>query len=305
MINVGFLREMDLLTLGIISSLIATGIIAIVLFLLKNITNFSRVREFWGRYTREFTLFSGQIYFREHHHRYMAAGDIRAILSIALTIQSIFKLKRIPHRFSNATIPNEDLRGNILSVGGSKFNYVTRSIVDKYNDSIANFPVKFEGNKIIIKWTDAKEEKKVKEVEYKKEEDRVTEDYGLLIRGINPFDDTCTSISWVIAGSGSNGCQASAEQLSKFIYGSKLRLRRHRNYLVRGEVGLIVVRANFLEGEYASSTPIFYASYQKVRTFPIFGKKEKKWVYYDKEEKQPFAADSSQSFGLVGAIALT
>lgn len=285
MIDAGYLREMDPLTIGIISSLIATGIIAIALFLSKNITKFSRVRKFWGRYSRDFTLFSGQIYFKEHHHRYMAAGDIKAILSIALTIQSIFKLKKVPHRFSNATIPNEDLRGNTLSIGGPKFNYVTKSLIDKYNDSMLNFPIKFEGNKIIIKWTDAKEEKKNKEVEYKKEKDRVTEDYGLLIRGINPFDDPHTSISWVIAGSGSNGCQAAAEQLSKFIYGSKLRLRRHRNYLVRGEVGLIVAKANFLEGEYVSSAPIFYASYRKIRTFPIFGKKKKKWVYYIEEEK--------------------
>ena len=285
MFDVGLLRKIDPLTLGIISSLVATGIIAIMFFFFKSIAKFSRVREFWGRYTGDFTLFSGQIYFKEHYHRYMAGGDIRAILSVALTIQSIFKLKKIPHRFSNATVPNEDLRDNLISIGGPKFNYVTRSIIDKYNDSIPNFPVKFEGNKIIIKWINAKGEKKIKEVEYKKEKDRVTEDYGLLIRGINPFDDTLTSISWVIAGSGSNGCQASAEQLSKFIYRSKLRFRKHRNYLARGEVGLIIVKANFLEGEYASSTPIFYASYQKVRIFPIFWKKKRKWEYYNEVEK--------------------
>ena len=99
MIDAWYLREMDPLTIGIIASLIATGIIAIALFLSKNITKFSRVRKFWGRYSRDFTLFSGQIYFKEHHHRYMAAGDIKAILAIALTIQSIFKLKKVPHRF--------------------------------------------------------------------------------------------------------------------------------------------------------------------------------------------------------------
>lgn len=284
MFNVKFSEGMNPLIIGIISSLVAAGIIAIVHFLLKNITKLSRVKVFWGRYTRDFTLFSGQIYFKEHHHRYMAAGDIRAILSITLTIQSIFKLKKFPHRFSNATIPDQDLRGNILSVGGPKFNHVTSSIIDKYIDSIPNFPVRFSGNKIVISWTDAEKEKKVKEVEYKKEKDRITEDYGLLIRGINPFDDTHTSISWVIAGSGSNGCQASADQFSMFIYGSKLRFRRHKNYLTRGDIGLMVVKANFLEGEYVSSSPIFYASYKKVKTFPIFGNKKKKWMYYDVEE---------------------
>lgn len=280
MTNFDFLWKMDPLTLGIISGLIATGIIGIVRFLTKTIANFLNVRKLWGRVTSDFTLFSGQIYFKDHHHRYIAAGDIKAILSISLTIQSIFKLKKIPHRFSNAMIPNEDLRGNIISVGGPKFNCITKSIIDKYNDTIPNFPVKFEANKIVVRWTNINGEEKVKEIVYKKENEKVIEDYGILIRGINPFDDTHTSISWVVAGSGSNGCQAAADQLSKFIYGSKLRIRNLKSFLAGGEIGIIVVKADLIDGEYVSSTPIFYASYQKFRTF-LAKKKKEKWVYHD------------------------
>lgn len=207
-------------------------------------------------------LFTGQIYFNPSNHRYMAAGDIKSVLCLTLNIHSIFKLKKIPHKFSDEAVISQDLRENIITIGGPKFNTVTRVMIDKYNQMIPSFPAKFNGNSIYINAVNARGETFQKQFCLKRHNGTLIDDYGLLIRGINPFDDTNSSLSWVIAGSGSNGVIASVDQMSHFIHGFQVRFRRLYKFLYSGAIGIVVVKANFFEGEYVSSNPVFYAVYK-------------------------------------------
>ena len=265
------------LKLGITASLVAAGIIFVFNFILKQTKKQFKKRRFFGRKTQNFILFTGQIYFEGSNHRYMASGDIKSVLTLALNIQSIFKLDKIPHRFSDEAVLNEDFRENVISVGGPKYNSVTKAIIEKYNRDIPDFPAKFVDNKISINAVDIKGNTFKEEFSFKRNNGYLTEDYGLLIRGINPFDDTRSSIIWTVAGSGSNGCIASADQMSAFIHGSKLRFRRLYRYLYSGSIGLVVVKANFIDGKYVSSVPIFFASYKPLRKF--FSYKRFCWVF--------------------------
>lgn len=277
MVDLSFIWQLDPISQGVIASLIATSIVSILIVINNIIDKRARIRYFWGRITKDFTLISGQIYLKENpQYRYMAAGDIKAIMDLTLVIQDIFKLKKIPHRFSDALSPREDLNTNILTVGGPKFNYVTKRLIDEY-ELRPGFPAKFEGNDLILHWFGPKKEEKTKYLRYIKT-NNIIDDYGLIIRSINPFDSSRKSVSWVIAGSGNNGCRAAADQLSQFIYRSKFSFWNKINLLGKGELGLVIVKAKFLEGEYASFEPLFYASYY-VKRYPFFWKKEKAWSY--------------------------
>ena len=144
------------------------------------------IRDFFGRNPKNFKLFSSQNYFKEPQSKYLAAGDFNAVLltnvTLITTIGKIFGDKKIHdfHSFSDETIQSEYFGSNIFSIGGPKFNKVTKSIISKYNESISDFPINFEENKIVVKWTDNKGVKIDKKFERKEEKNKSTEDYGVL-----------------------------------------------------------------------------------------------------------------------------
>ncbi len=198
-------------------------------------------------------LISGQIYFQNQDHRYMAAGDVKSLLSISFTLRDLLGVEKVNHRFSNAIIPDQDLRrNNVVTVGGPKFNFVTRIMLEKYNTNIPNFPIEFNSNRIIISRIH-NGRLLIDEIERKKSGNEVIQDFGVLIRGRNPFNPNYSA--WLVTGSGNNGVFAASEQFSQ--------LSEHQQFFNTKGMDITISDVSFYKGEYVSSQPILYATHDK------------------------------------------
>lgn len=224
----------------------------------------------WARFLRgghdaPISVVTGQIRFPNHNHRYMAGGDIDSLVQASMSTAAIAPKAKLNHVFSDELTPTI-YRGNLIVIGGPKYNKLTEMSLEKTSEFL---PVGFDGNSIVTKlpsleeWAGnvfsskvAEKPSVIKHYTCQKSEGLVVEDFGLLIRCLNPFDPNCKSVLWCIAGSGSNGCLAAAELFKQVAYDNSAYSKKLRRAIRGGDSSMSIVRAVMSEGKFVTISPI-------------------------------------------------
>src|SRR5258708_1615900 len=80
----------------------------------------------WKRFLRgghdaPIAIVTGQIYFSDHRHRYMAAGDIASLVQVSMVMAAIAPKATLSHTFSDE-LTQAAYQGNLISIGGPRHN---------------------------------------------------------------------------------------------------------------------------------------------------------------------------------------
>jgi len=136
----------------------------------------------------------------------MAAGDIDAFVEIISSLRLLYPKARI-ERFFSEEFPERNMDENIVTIGGPKWNTVTRHLL-RSSDS----PLTFDGYFLVDEITGQRHETE-------EDETQIYVDYGLILRMRNPYDRKNNFV--LLAGCDTFGVLAAAKcmsSLSSFGY---------------------------------------------------------------------------------------
>lgn len=229
---------------NIIINILAGILLFIAGFFIKQLYDFFYKRRplyrIWGfeNKNEEICVVTGNIEHEMYKHL-MASGDIRAYGEVMSTLRNNYKKDLINSFFSKEFHPSQLMKYNIISVGGPRWNWVTRKVLDGFGD-----PFIFDlDNKCLIDRR-VKPEKKYSVVI--KEDEGVKEDYGIIIKAINPHKNDRNIL--IFMGYTTYGVLAATRCLSD-LHEYILRRKEIKNKFLKTKYFSVIVMAKIIKDE--------------------------------------------------------
>ena len=240
-------------------------IIAVIIFILGFISQkiykivyFSRpLQKIWGfeNKNEEICVVTGNIEHGVWKHL-MATGDIRAYGEVMSVLRNNYKKELINTFFSKEFHPQQLRKYNVISIGGPRWNWVTRKILEELGNP---FEFDLENRQIIDRRYNPPKKYKV---EIK---NGIKTDYGIIIKTINPYKSDRNIL--IFMGYTTYGVLAAVRCLSEFKEyimknrNLKKRFLNSKNYsvvvkttIIRDEIGEEevhpeIIKESFIEFE--------------------------------------------------------
>jgi hypothetical protein len=242
---------------GFIRSALPDILISAVSFLISAlIYGIARFRQYWihrrpfyqiwglKQDVKEVNIVTGTIYYKpEIKIPSMSRGDIVALTDIVSSLRLFYANTRFRHYFS-AEFPPQGLSSPIVSIGGPRWNRVTRLLLES-RDS----PFVFDEFCLVDRETSDRYSATI-------QEDRIVRDYGLIVKISNPYNRD--EIALVIAGCHTFGCHAAARVVSAVDEHSKRALKEFSRTLKGAKYFGAVVEAEVVDEHVASVRIVSY-----------------------------------------------
>ena len=246
---------------ALVQNIVAAAAVALAVAVLTRLALVGR-RFFWRRFlggsTSEPThVVTGEVRLERGGHRYMAAGDIDALVLTSMVLARGGNSYDATHDFA-ADLQPDHYRKHMVVIGGPNNNSVCRDALGRLTGQL---PVGFERSVLVV--GDGEEgigsfwipfsgvQCFDTNFQYEREpSDEVvpTVDWGIIVRCRSPYDPSGKSVIWIVAGCGSNGCLAAADVLHRLVFGGLRRRRKIRRILGSGRFGVAVVKASLADG---------------------------------------------------------
>lgn len=250
--------------LNVIIDLLIQIIVGVIIFILGYISQkiykiiyFSRpLQKIWGFENKkeEICVVTGNIEHGVWKHL-MATGDIRTYGEVMSVLRNNYKKELVNNFFSKEFHPHQLRKYNVISIGGPKWNWVTRKILEELGN-----PFKFDlenGQLVDRRYNPPKRY----DVEIENRNNGVKADYGIIIKTTNPYKNDKNIL--IFMGYTTYGVLAAVRCLSEFKEyimknkNLKERFLNSKNYsvvvrttIIRDEIGEEEVHPEIIEDSF-------------------------------------------------------